>query len=198
MQTACSGVAIMVATKLVTADELLAMGSETKRLELVRGEVRGVPAAGARHGSIGARLNYYLHAFVIGEGFGEVFGADTGFVVAREPDSVLMPDVAFVAAERIPDEGVWEGFVPFAPDLAVEIESPSNSQSELLGKVSLYLEGGSRLVWLVRPKQRTVTVFRTDIPEKVLGEMDTLTGANVLPGFTLPLAKLFQPSGRPS
>jgi Uma2 family endonuclease len=188
----------MVATKLVTADELLAMGSETKRLELVRGEVHQVPAAGARHGSIGARLIYFLNASVFDGGLGEVFGADTGFVVARDPDSVLMPDVAFVAAKRLPDEAIWEGFVPFAPDLAVEIESPSNSQSELLGKVALYLEGGTRLVWLVRPKQRTVTVFRPDSPEQMLGEADPLTGGSVLPGLALPLHKVFQPFVRPS
>lgn len=182
----------MVATKLVTAEELEAM-PDSERLELIDGEVREVPAAGAGHGVIGGRLIYHLQSFASTFRGGEVFNSETGYIVARNPDSVLMPDVGFVSAMRLPGGEMWTGFVPFAPDLAVEIESPSNTQSELLRKVALYLQGGTRLVWLGRPSQRTVTVFRPDAPERILNEDDTLDGDNVLPGFTLPLADLFRP-----
>jgi Uma2 family endonuclease len=104
-----------------------------------------------------------------------------------------MPDVAFVSAARLPEEDAWDRAVQFAPDFAVEIESPSNTQAELLRKMLLYLTGGSRLVWLVRPKQQTVTVYSPDVPECTLGLTDTLEGGAVLPGFSLPLAELFRP-----
>jgi Uma2 family endonuclease len=186
----------MVATKLVTAQELEAMGPGAERLELINGEVHEVPAAGGGHGILGGRLIRYISSFAASAGLGEVLNAETGFIVGRNPDSVLMPDASFVAAARLPEGGFWEGFVPFAPDFAVEIESPTNTQSELLRKVTLYLDGGTQLVWLVRPKQRTVTVFRPDVPEQILGEDDALDGGNVLPGFSLPLADLFRPHAK--
>jgi Uma2 family endonuclease len=186
----------MVATKLMTAEEFEALHSNEKLLELVEGEVREVPFAGARHGSLGVRLTIFLGNHVYQQALGDLFGSDTDFIVRRNPDSVLKPDVSFVSAARLPAEEAWKGAVPFAPDLAVEIESPSNTRSELLRKVSLYLAGGSRLVWLVRPELRTVTVFSPDSPERTLGEADMLDGGDVVPGFSLPLAELFRPYPR--
>jgi len=186
----------MVATKLMSAEEFEALDSADRLLELVEGEVREVPFAGARHGSLEIWLAHLLSIHVLREGLGDLFGSDTSFVVRRNPDSVLMPDVSFVSAARLPEEDDWDRAVQFAPDLAVEIESPSNTQAELLRKVSLYLAGGSRLVWLVRPKQQTVTVFSPDAPERTLGLDDTLDGGDVLPGFSLPLTELFRPYPR--
>jgi Uma2 family endonuclease len=186
----------MVATKLMTAETFEALDAEGRLLELVEGEVREVPFAGRLHGSLEARLAYLLNSHNYREELGDVFGSQTSFVVRRNPDSVLMPDVAFVTAARLLEDEDWDRALPFAPDLAVEIESPSNTQAELLRKVSLYLAGGSRLVWLVRPKQLTVTVFSPDAPERTLGLDDTLDGGDVLPGFSLPLAELFRPYPR--
>ncbi|MCC6790193.1 MAG: Uma2 family endonuclease, partial [Thermomicrobiales bacterium] len=181
----------MVATRLMTVEEVQAMGSRAERVELIEGELREVPASGFRHGSLAGRLVYYLSAFVLPAGLGEVVTADAGFVLGKNPDTLLAPDVSFVSYGRSPSDRIVRGFAPFAPDIAVEIESPSNTQSELLRKTSLYLSGGARLVWLIRPEQRTVTVFRPDEPEVVLSESDTLDGGDVLPGFALPLRTLF-------
>jgi Uma2 family endonuclease len=181
----------MVATKLLTAAELEAMGAAAERLELIEGETIEVAAAGGAHGILGGRLIGFLSMFLAQARLGEVVNAETGFVVTRDPDSVLMPDVSFISAAKLPAEAFWQGFVPFSPDLAVEIESPSNTQSDLLRKIALYLEGGTGIVWLIRPNQQTVTVFRADAPERVFGIDDILDGGTVLPGFELPLAELF-------
>ena len=182
----------MVTTKLMTAEEFEALHPDEKLLELVEGEVREVPFAGRLHASLEARLAMFLGNYVDREALGDVFGSQASFVVRRNPDSVLMPDVAFVSAARLLDEP-WDRAVQFAPDLAVEVESPSNTQAELLRKVSLYLAGGSHRVWLVRPDHQTVTVFSPDVPERTLSLADTLDGGDVLPGFSLPLAELFRP-----
>lgn len=185
----------MVATKLITAEELERMGTQAERLELIEGELHDVPAAGLRHGAISGRLAYHLSSFVADRGMGEVVTSETGFIVGRNPDSVLAPDVSFVACERLRGDELEPGFAPFAPDIAVEIESPTNTQTELLRKVALYLNAGTRLVWLVRPVHRTITVFRPDRPELVLTETETLDGGDVLPGFQLALSDLFRPPG---
>lgn len=183
----------MVTTKLMTAEEFETLESADRLLELVEGEVQEVPFAGPLHGSLGARLTIFLGNYVYQEALGDVFDSQTSFVVRRNPDSVLMPDVSFVSTARLPKDDAWNRAVQFAPDLAIEIESPSNTQAELLRKVSLYLAGGSRLVWLVRPDHQTVTVFSPDAPERPLGLSNTLEGGDVLPGFSLPLAELFRP-----
>jgi Uma2 family endonuclease len=109
----------------------------------------------------------------------------------------LKPDVSFIARERLPDE-LWIGIIPIAPDLAAEVASPSNRQADILDKVGLYLKAGTRLVWLVRPEARTVTVFRPDRPERILRIGEELDGEDVLPGFRLPLERLFRTRERRS
>lgn len=185
----------MVATarKLITVADLESMG-DSEGWELVKGKMRELSPMGGEHGIVASRLLLRVGVFVEHHDLGEMFTAETGFVVGRDPDRVLAPEVAFVSASPLPRDGAtWLSFVPFAPDLAIEVVSPSNSESEILRKVAIYLRlrGGSKLVWRVRPRQRTVTVFSPDRPELVLGAADILDGADVLPGFSLPLAKLF-------
>jgi len=181
----------MVATKLITAAQLLAMGSEADQTELVEGELVKMSPASGDHGRIGSDLHGFLWMHVRAHRLGQLFTVETGFIVGRHPDSVLAPDVAFVSVDRLVANQQLPGFVPFAPDLAVEIESPSNTRAELRRKIELYFGGGSRLVWLVRPTRHTVTVFAPELVEVVLREADTLDGGDVLPGFRLPLTDLF-------
>jgi Uma2 family endonuclease len=182
----------MVATKLITVEVLEQMGSDSERYELIEGKLHELPASGFHHGTLAGRLAYYLNATVLPGGLGEVATADAGFIVGRSPDTLLVPDLSFVSFERSPAGELVKGFAPFAPDVAIEIESPSNTQSELLRKAALYLAGGTRLVWLIRPDQRTITVFFPDKPEVVLTESDVLDGGQVIPGFELPLRTLFR------
>lgn len=181
----------MATTTLLTAADLERMGADGERLELIEGELREVPPVGMIHGNLGGDLFTYANVHVLDHRLGAMFNSDTQFVVTPDGRNVFRPDGSFVRLDRLPSGRLLEGICPFAPDLAIEVVSPSNSESEILRKVAVYLRGGSKLVWLVRPRQRTVTVFSPDRPERVLTSTDTLDGADVLPGFSLPLAKLF-------
>jgi Uma2 family endonuclease len=180
----------MVAAKLVTAEELEAMGPASARRELIEGEIVDIPMGGARQGIAMAHLLADLVGYLDTHQAGIAFGSHTGFVVTRNPDSVLAPSVGVVLAERLPERDIWEGFVPFAPDLAVEIELTESYNDVIARKAALYLTNGSKCVWVVRPKPRTVTVFRPDAPEATLGTDDVLDGGDMLPDFQLPLAAL--------
>src|SRR5262249_49692616 len=103
--------------------------------------------------------------------------------------TVRSPDAAFVRRDRLP--GFTDRFVPLAPDLAVEVLSPSDRIADAMGKITMYLQAGVRLVWLVDPSARTVTIFRPDAALKLVGAGETLDGGDVLPGFSVPVAELF-------
>jgi Uma2 family endonuclease len=123
---------------------------------------------------------------------GRVYTDSTHFVLMRDPDVVLMPDVSFVRADRLPPHEAREGVMPLAPDLAVEILSPSNRARELAQKVELYQRAGVRLVWMVQPRRRAVTVYPLGAEQRTLDETGTLDGGDVLPGFQMSVADLFR------
>ena len=179
-----------VGTRLVTAEDLWAMPNNARR-ELVRGEVRVMAPGGFEHGAIGMNLGRVLGNHVARQRLGVVLSADTGFVLSRNPDSVRAPDVAFVAAARIPTSGLpvtfWEG----APDLAVEVVSPGDTLEEVEEKVDDYLDAGTRMVLVVNPKRRTVTVHRPGAQPVILRQTETIDGGDVVPGFSLPMADVF-------
>jgi len=183
-------------TRLITADELLVMPHRDEhgndcRLELIRGEVKRMSPTGGTHGILCAEIAFVLRSFVRANGLGRVFGAETGFLVERNPDSVLGIDAAFVSSERMQSVQNLDKFVPFAPDLAVEVLSKGNTVAEINEKIALYFAAGSRQVWVVNPRRRTVAVYRSPSEARVLGEQDTLEGGDVLPGFELRLSELF-------
>jgi Uma2 family endonuclease len=122
---------------------------------------------------------------------GEVFEGETGFLLAREPDTVRAPDIAFVAAERIATAERQKGFWVGAPDLAVEVVSPGDTQREIDEKVMAWLDAGARLVWVVNPTWRTVTIYRSRRKIRVLTEDDELSGEDVVPGFRCPVGAVF-------
>lgn len=160
------------------------------RHELIRGEVVEVTPTGGRHSRIAVELGFRNRDFLGDLSRGSVFGADCGFRLERDPDTVRAPDVAFVTSGRL--EGVDDrGFLPFAPDLAAEIVSPSDSFREVEEKASMWLSFGARLVWVVEPDLRRVYVCRPGGDRTVLSEADELSGEAVLPGFSLSVADLF-------
>jgi Uma2 family endonuclease len=176
---------------LVTIEEFERLPDTAGRIELVRGRVVREPQAGFEHGRLDVDIAYHLRRFVRAHGGGVVVGAETGFVLFDVPPTVRAPDAAFVASERVPDQPVT-GFFPGAPDLAVEIVSPSNTAVELLAKVFDYLDAGTRLVWVIYPESRSVAVHASRSEARYLTEADELTGGDVLPGFRLPVAELFE------
>jgi Uma2 family endonuclease len=180
----------MATNQLVTAEELERMGTLDANYELVRGELVPVSQPGAEHGDLATRIAAALYAFVRPRKLGTVY-VETGYILFRGPDTVRGPDVSFLASERSAQVRRRRGFVPFAPDLAVEIRSPDNTLAELTAKAQEYLDAGARLVWLVDPPSQTVRVYEPESALRVVPLDRTLDGGKVLPGFALPLANLF-------
>lgn len=160
------------------------------RVELDRGRPVREPVPAPLHGRLALKLGVRLNAFAEQHDLGLTFDA-AGFVLSRDPDTVRAPDLSFVSNARLPAREYAGTYWRMAPDLAVEILSPSNRPAEVLRKASEYIDAGSRLVWLVDARRRTVTVVRPGVDPVTLGADDALDGADVLPGFRLPLAELF-------
>jgi len=183
----------MSVKQLTTAEDLIEMpDAPGKFQELVRGEVIELPGVGARHGYIGGLIHDYLKAYARERKLGLVFVGAVGYIMARDPDTVRIPDGSFVARERIPEGRLPRGYWPLAPDLAVEIVSPGDSATELRAKVHQYLEAGTRLVWVVWPDEETVTVYQTSDAPVESGPDGELHGGEVLPGFRVPVSELFR------
>ena len=124
-------------------------------------------------------------------GLGQVFAAETGFTLQRNPDTVRAPDAAFVAKDRMPQGETPDGYLALAPDLAIEVISPNDRPRAVREKVADWLNAGTRLVWVIYPSSRTVTVHRPPSSVEELGGEDTLDGAEVVPGFTCRVEELF-------
>ena len=183
---------MVTTTKLVTAEELLAMPDDGFRYELVRGELRKMAPAGRVHGKRGNRVNYSLSAHVYENDLGETYLAETGFHLETDPDHVLAPDVAFVRKEREDAiGGDSDGYFFGPPDLAVEVISPTDRYTEVEAKVKEWFAGGTLMVIVVNPRNRTVRVYRSLADSDLLTEDDTLNGGDVVPGWRLPVADIF-------
>ena len=182
-----------VTMQLMTADELLACARDGMRRELIEGELIEMQPAGFFHGVTGNYLNAELTVFVRQHDLGVVTLAETGFKVTVNPDTILAPDAGFVAKSRLPaDLSPLIGFYDGAPDLAVEVVSPGDTYGEVESKVARHLEAKTQLVWIVRPKQKRVEVHRADGTSALLSVGETLSGEGVVPGFSLPLALIFE------
>ncbi len=161
----------------ITLEEFLE--NDVEGYEYVKGELIAMPAASFRHGAISVRIIRYLDPHVHSNKLGHLFTAETSFKVGER---VLKPDVAFVSTERLNvDED--KGF-PIPPDLAIEVVSPTDIQSHIVGKALAYLDAGTRCVWVVEPVSKTVTVYKSETDIKTFTREDTLTGDDVVPGFS--------------
>ncbi|HSF33712.1 MAG TPA: Uma2 family endonuclease [Candidatus Tectomicrobia bacterium] len=176
---------------LATADELFMLPDDGFRYELVRGEIRRTPPAGSEHGAVAVNIAVVIALFVKAHSLGVVFGAETGFKIASDPDTVRAPDLAFIRRERIPEAGLPRGFWPGAPDIAVEVISSGDTYTEVEEKVNDWLDAGTRMVLVLNPRTRTVTVYTSHSGVARLTEADILDGGEVLPGFTCRVAELF-------
>jgi Uma2 family endonuclease len=177
---------------LLTAEHLYSIDDDRYLYELDRGRLVVMEPPGFDHGATAARITLLLATFVEAHHLGQVVTGDTGFVLFRAPDTVRGPDVAFVGAERLPSEEDAQLFFEGAPDLAVEVLSPSNRPGQLETKIKNYLAAGTRLVWVVDPRRRTVVVHAPDAIPGTLTDADEIDGADVLPGFRAPVRALFE------
>jgi Uma2 family endonuclease len=179
-----------LATRNLTAEDLLAMGAGSHLLELFEGELRTVSPANMRHGDIAGQIGMILRQYVSPRKLGRVI-IEGGFVLARNPDTVLGPDVSFIQQSRVPADGLREEFFEGHPDLAVEIISPTNPKRELDAKMKTYLKHGTPLAWLVDPRGQTVDVYRPKQAVKRLKKTDMITGEEVIPAFSCAVAEFF-------
>jgi Uma2 family endonuclease len=173
-----------------TAEDLLNAPAELGSCELVRGALIVMSPGKGRHGAVGARIARALGNFVDAHRLGEVFDSSTGYVLARDPDTVREPDVSFVCAARLMHQDL-DAFLEGAPDLAVEILSPGNSETEMRQKMADYWNAGCRVVWIVDPSRRSVTVWRRETAPVVFAEQDILREDEVLPGFSVCVRDFF-------
>ena len=184
---------------LITAEGLLTYPQpDNQRTELVRGRLVVREPAGVLHGEYAARIVIAIGSYLRSdrdargaqETRGRVVTCDTGFTLARNPDTVRAPDVAYDSRERW-DGPLPQGFGDFAPDIAVEIQSPSDRPGAVLAKVGEWLEAGAQLVWVIEPVRREVAVYSADGSHKRLNETAQIDGGTVLPGFSVSVAELF-------
>lgn len=181
----------MATTKLMTAEDLWHMQEDECRYELVEGELIRMAPTGGEHGEIMSEFARHISNHVAETKAGRTYVGDTGFILARNPDVVRAPDVAFVRTDRLPPKEERRAFLALAPDLAVEIVSPSDSSSDVNDKVMHYLDAGVQLVWLVHPSSKSVSVYTPDRTARILSEDDALDGGDILPGFQLRVADIF-------
>lgn len=175
---------------ILTAEQLLLVPGD-QRCELVKGELISMAPAGFDHGAIISNLQFLLVQHVKKHRLGVVLGAETGFLLARNPDTVRAADIAFVTAVRVPAGPRPEGYFPGAPDLAVEVVSPRDTLADVEDKVDDYLKAGSSLVWVINPRRRTVTVHRPNQPPTLLRDMDTLADDTIIAGFACAVSEIF-------
>ena len=158
--------------------------------ELVRGELRERMPAGWEHGQCTENLSFALGVHVRSHGLGRLLAAETGILIARNPDTIRAADVAFLAREKVPSRAP-EGWVTVAPDLVAEVVSPSERPGEIQEKVEDWLAAGVRLAWVVYPERREVHVHRRGREMRILEEEGILDGEEVVPGFSIPVRELF-------
>ena len=176
--------------KLMTAEELLLMPDDGLQRELIRGVLTEDMPPGYEHGVVEFRIGRLLGNFVEENDFGEILGGDSGFLLERNPDTVRGPDVAWVAPGRL--EGRVDGYAELAPDLVIEVKSPSNSNREMADRALMWLNHGTGMSVVADPLAITLTVYRPGQPPQVLSESDVFDGGDVLPGFAEPVWSFFR------
>ena len=176
---------------LMTAEELFELPDDGCRYELLEGALIPMTPAGARHSAIAVRIARLLDEYAEARDLGVCGTAEPGFILQRSPDVVRAPDVSFVARSRIPATGIPTGYWPLAPDLAVEVVSPSDRLSDVHTKLNDYFAAGTRLVWVVEPETRVVYAYRSLHDVQVIGDDGELDGGDVLPGFRCAVRRLF-------
>ena len=174
-------------THLMTAEELGNLEDDYHRHELIKGVLLTMPPAKYEHMRVCANLTFLLMQHVKANRLG-IVGAEGGYKLESDPDTVLGPDVSFVAEDRISLSP--EGYHSGPPDLAVEVLSPGDRRGNVEHKLALWLEFGTRSVWLVNPRKQTVEVISSTGERRMFHESDELVDDTV-PGFRIAVSEIF-------
>ena len=181
----------MSSTVLLTAEKFLE-AQPSNRCELVEGELRMMSPAGGGHGRIAVNVAVLLDRFVRGKSIGRLYGAETGFVISRDPDTVRAPDAAFVKQSMLAAIVDESKFLPFAPTLAVEIISPYDRFTEVESKAQEWLSSGAEVVLLLDPASAQVHVMRSLQRIEVLTNTQSLDLSQTIPECIIPVQQLFE------
>jgi Uma2 family endonuclease len=176
---------------ILSPDDFMVHPAANGRTELVRGHIRVMSPASAAHGLVSLTVGRLLSTYVLEHRLGECFSDSTGYILPNLPNTVRAPDASFVREDRLPPDGVGGGYLKLAPDLAVEVLSPSESKADLSEQLSDYFVAGTTLVWVIDPATRTVAAISAN-ESSTLGVEDTLSGGDVVPGFNCGVAELFR------
>ncbi|MCY3691943.1 MAG: Uma2 family endonuclease [Chloroflexota bacterium] len=179
----------MTTTKLMTADELILLPDNGMRQELVRGELIEMPPPGKAHGVTSTRFGATLFNYADANDYGTV-GDNHGYRLESNPDTVRAPDVAWFAPGHPAEQ--TDGYPERAPDLVVEIKSPSDSPRDVAERAQMWLDFGAQEVWYGDPQTTSVTRYRPEQEPETLSEGDILDGGDLLPGFSIPVWRLFR------
>ncbi len=182
---------MVIEARLYTADEFWTEFGDQKGLELIRGVPTAMAPTGEAHGVVSLWLGYLLMSFVESHDLGELTGAETGFILSRDPYTVRAPDVGFISKTRL-TKSTSPKYFEGAPDLAVEVVSPGDGADTVHERVLDFLNAGTRLIWVIYPATRTVLAYGSDSSTSLLDQDGTLTGGDVLPGLSLPVRDIFK------
>lgn len=175
----------------MTAQELLEYSHEPYRTELIAGRLVEMEPAGGLHGLVSGQMCELLSAHVRSRGLGKAFGAETGYVLALDPDTVRAPDASFLSRERIAAiGGIPDAFVPGPPDLAFEVTSPRDRPGEVRSKTRSWLQAGARAVVVIDPRRAVATIHRADGSTTEHGRSEVLPLDDLVPGFAPALADI--------
>jgi Uma2 family endonuclease len=176
-------------TKLITGEELLAMG-DIGPCELIDGRIVAMSPTGGEHGTLESELGRVLGNFVIEKRLGWVLTGEVGIYIRRNPDRIRAADIAFLSRQRLPRKPA-PGFLTVAPELIVEVISPTDTWEDMRRKLADYFSIGVERVWVVEPENRAVVIYRSLNEAVTLNEGDVLQGEGALEGFELSIAALF-------
>jgi Uma2 family endonuclease len=176
-------------THLMTAEELIKLPGGQYRYELVKGELLTMSPSGATHGAVTVNLTLPIATYIKANGLGTVFAAETGFILTRDPDTVLAPDISFIRKDRLGP--LSSGYLEIAPDLAVEVISTTKTMSKVEKKTAQWLSFGVRSVWMVNCQNRTVEIVSASGSRHLFSEPAELVDDEVLPGFRVPVSEIF-------
>ena len=177
-------------TRPTTAEDFLNMPDDGFRYELIMGELVKMPPPGQYHAEIGSIVDGSLGPHVRGARIGKAL-TEYGYILFFGPDTVRAPDLSFISRERLETIGETRGYWRGAPDLAIEIISPNDRYGDAADKVQEWLDAGARMVIVINPRIRTVAVHRSNRDVEILAEGDTLNGAEVVPGWSMSVAEIF-------
>ncbi|HSE18384.1 MAG TPA: Uma2 family endonuclease [Pyrinomonadaceae bacterium] len=172
----------------MTAEELIRLPDDSMCHELIKGELLTMPPPGDLHGAVTMNLTGPLFNHVKANNLGVLRAAETGFKLESDPDTVLAPDIAFIARDRV--GGPVSGYRNGAPDLVVEVMSQWDTRPKAARKAALWVELGARSVWVVNPRQRTVEIWQADREKRIFHETDELVDDTV-PGFRVKVSEIF-------